>query len=445
MFRLFAIGCVLAALARDGNAGQATCSNPGVPVGAAASSELLPGRLSLNLTFGLLPVSSTETLDDVSGPVRYDSHLTLLETRLSTEYAITKYLAVGAALPYRVVDVGVRYSDPATGTARDPSFAGIHARDETINGVGDASLHVHTALVRGDWTVHARLGLTLPLADTLDEDPFALGRIGQEHEHIQLGTGTFMPFVAAELQRRFAPWTAAVWSVAYLSAYENSHGYRPGHRISAGLTGTRSLAKTLAVSLAAELHSETAETWNGMIPVDEGNAGRYDFYAGVTAAWRATDRWSLTGDIRVPLYSHVTGNQTDYGIVAGLGLVTSFDLAPRASYQGADLGVVAPAGTAAPLVPVAGKVTVFDLWADWCAPCRELDDKLAALARAHPDTLAVRKLEVVDSDSAAWQRYLAPGAFDLPHVKVYGKDGTLLFELTAPPAELVKRVEQALR
>lgn len=443
MFRLVAIGCVLAALARDGNAGQATCSNPGVPVGAAASSELLPGRLSLNLTLGLLPVSSSETLDDVSGAVRYDSHLMLVETRLSAEYAITKYLAIGGALPYRVVDVGVRYSDPSTGMERDPSFAGIHARDETIDGIGDASLHVHTALVRGDWTVHARLGTTLPLGGTLDEDPFALGRIGQEHEHIQLGTGTFMPFVAAEVQRRFAPWTAAAWGVGYLSVYDNSHGYRPGHRISAGLTGTRSLAKTLAVSLAAEIHTETAEKWNGMIPVDEGNAGRYDLYAGITAAWRATDRWSLTSDLRLPVYSHVTGNQTDYGIVAGFGLVTSFDIAPRASYRGADVDALKPAGAAVPLVPVAGKITVFDLWADWCAPCRELDEGLAALARKHPDKLAVRKLEVIDSDSAAWKAYL--GDRDLPHLKVYGADGTLLFEQSAPPPQLLQRLEQALR
>ena len=444
MFRLFAIGGLLAALARDGTAGQATCSNPGVPVGAAASRELLPGRLSLNLTVGVLPVSSTETLDDVSGPVRYDSRLTLLEMRLAAEYAITKYLAIGGALPYRVVDVGVHYTDPSTNMERDPSFAGIHARNEVIRGLGDASLHVRSALIRGEWTVYARLGTTLPIAETVHEDPFALGSIGQEHQHIQLGTGTFMPFVAAEVQRRFAPWTAAVWSVAFLSAYENSHGYQPGHRISAGTTATRALAKTLAVSLAAEVHAETAETWNGVIPEDEGNGGRYDIYAGVTAVWRATDRWSLTSDLRVPLYSHVTGNQTDYGIVAGFGLITSFDLAPRASYRGADIDIVGPAGTAAPLVPVAGKITVFDLWADWCAPCRELDDGLAALARAHPDKLAVRKLDVVDSDSAAWKAYLAADAA-LPHLKVYGTDGALLFEQTAPPPVLLRRLEQVLR
>jgi thiol-disulfide isomerase/thioredoxin len=94
-------------------------------------------------------------------------------------------------------------------------------------------------------------------------------------------------------------------------------------------------------------------------------------------------------------------------------------------------------------VPVAGRVTVFDLWADWCAPCLELDARLVELARNHPK-LAVRKLEVGDSDTAQWQRFLAPGGYDLPHIKLYAADGTLVFERTAPPAELVRAVEQYL-
>ncbi len=153
----------------------------------------------------------------------------------------------------------------------------------------------------------------------------------------------------------------------------------------------------------------------------------------------------MLASLELPIYSQVTGPQVDYGLVAGLGLVTSFDLKPRASWGAADVATLGVAGTSAPLVPVPGKITVFDLWAEWCAPCRELDDKLAALARRHPDRIAVRKLDVVDSDSAAWLRYLAPGSFELPHIKVYGADGVVRFEKTAPPDELVKAVEALLR
>ncbi len=445
MLRLLAIAGVIGALAAAAHAGQATCSNPGVPIGAAASSELLPGRLTLNLTAGLLPISSSEILDDASGPVRYDSHLTLVETRLGAEYAITPYLAVGGALPYRVADVGVAYFDPGSGARRDPAFAGIHARSETVHGIGDPSLHVHGVLARGGLVLHARVGTTLPLGTTLDEDPFTLGAIGQQHEHIQLGTGTAMPFAALEVQRPVGGMTLAAWGLAYLSLYEASNGYQPGSRISGGITGSSALARELTLGFAAEVHGETAEKWHRAVPVGEGNEGRVDVLLGGSVAWRPTKRLAITADLKVPVYSHVTGNQLDYGIVAGLGLVTSFDLERRPSYRGLDVDVVGAPGTATPVTPVAGKLTVFDLWADWCAPCRELDERMAALAKRYPDRLAVRKLEVIDNDSAAWKTFLAPGGFDLPHIKLYEPDGKLRFEKTAPPAELVKAVEDALR
>ncbi len=444
MWRLIAIAGALAALAAPATAGQATCSNPGVPIGAAASSELLPGRLTLNLTSGLLPISSSELLDDAGGPVRYDSHLVLVETRLGAEYAITPYLAVGGALPYRVVDVGVNYFEPTSGMRRDPSFAGIHARSETVHGMGDPSLHAHGVLARRGLVLHVRVGSTLPLGTTLDEDPFTLGAIGQEHAHIQLGTGTAMPFVALEVQRRFRSITLAAWGLAYVSAYEGNNGYRPGSRISGGLIASTALARELTLGFAAEAHGETAEHWHGAVPVGEGNEGRVDLLVGGSIAWRPTARLAITADLKVPVYAHVTGNQLDYGIVAGLGLVTSFDLKRRPSYRGLDVGVVGAPGSATPVTPVAGKLTVFDLWADWCAPCRDLDERMAALAKRHPDRLAVRKLEVIDTDSAAWKAFLAPGSFDLPHIKLYGRDGKLLFEKTAPPAELVKAVEAVL-
>lgn len=443
--RLLAIGGVLAALAAPAHAGQATCSNPGVPVGASASSELFPGRLALTLTSGLLPISSSEILDDAAGPVRYDSRLVLLETRLGAEYALTPWLAIGGALPYRVADLDVSYFDPATGAPRDPSFAGIHARTETIHGVGDPSLHVHGALARGGFTFHARLGSTVPLGSTLDENPYELGAIGFPHEHIQLGTGTAMPFVALEAQRPIARVTLAAWGLAYLSVYEGSNGYRPGSRISGGLSGSRTVARSLSLGLAASVHGETTERWNGQIPKDEGNEGRVDVLVGGSVAWRPTDRFALTASLEVPVYSHVTGNQLDYGLVASFGLVTSFDLKRRPSYRGLDSAVVGPPGSATPVTPVAGKVTVFDLWAGWCAPCRELDERLAALAKRYPDRIAVRKLDVVDNDSVAWKAFLGPGRFELPHVKVYGPDGALLFERSAPPEELVRAIEAAVR
>jgi thiol-disulfide isomerase/thioredoxin len=415
-------------------AGQATCSNPGLPVGATASSDLLPGRLTLNLTSGLLPISEEEVLQEGAQQVRYATDLVLVETRLAAEYVLTPYLAIGVAMPYRVVDIDV--------TTTPMSMQQIHVRSERLTGVGDASLTMHYARELAAYRLHARAGTSIPLGSTV-EDPHALGAIGQEHQHIQFGSGTFIPSVALEVQRAFGPVTTSAFALAHLSLYENSHGFKQGHRISGGISGSTGFGlRDWTFGLGLEAHGETAERWQGEIPMEEGNEGRVDLLLGPSAAYRFAKGFAVIADVKVPVYSHVVGNQLDYGLVVGIGLVGAFDLKSRPSWKGLDHETVDPAAPA--LAPVPGRVTVFDLWADWCAPCRDLDARLVELARKHPQ-LAVRKLEVGDSDSAAWQRYLAPGEFDLPHIKLYDASGTLVFERTAPPAELVRAVEEYLR
>jgi thiol-disulfide isomerase/thioredoxin len=129
--------------------------------------------------------------------------------------------------------------------------------------------------------------------------------------------------------------------------------------------------------------------------------------------------------------------------VLGVLMWASCGGAQSMSWHGVDMSEIASKGESARLEPVAGKVTVFDFWASWCAPCSELDHRLAELGRRYPDRLAIRKLEVVDGSSPAATEHLEPTT-SLPHVKVFGPEGALLFELSASPAEIAARVESAL-
>jgi thiol-disulfide isomerase/thioredoxin len=91
---------------------------------------------------------------------------------------------------------------------------------------------------------------------------------------------------------------------------------------------------------------------------------------------------------------------------------------------GADLKEISKQGEDVPSLEAhlaAGKVTVFDFYAIWCGPCRKIDAHLFALM-GHGKDVAVRKLNVVDWESAVAGRYMK-GVTDLPFVVVYGKDG----------------------
>jgi thiol-disulfide isomerase/thioredoxin len=68
---------------------------------------------------------------------------------------------------------------------------------------------------------------------------------------------------------------------------------------------------------------------------------------------------------------------------------------------------------------VPDKFTVFDVYADWCGPCRDVDARLRAVVAERQD-VAVRKLSVVDFDSPLAQELRVD---TLPFVVVFTPEG----------------------
>jgi thiol-disulfide isomerase/thioredoxin len=114
---------------------------------------------------------------------------------------------------------------------------------------------------------------------------------------------------------------------------------------------------------------------------------------------------------------------------------------------GADLVELSRAGEDVPdlaVHAVKGKVTLFDFYAVWCAPCRKIDAHVFAMLERRKD-LAVRKLNVVSWETPLAERYLK-SAPSLPYLLVYGRDGRRVqaiegFDLAA----LDRAIEKASR
>jgi len=68
-----------------------------------------------------------------------------------------------------------------------------------------------------------------------------------------------------------------------------------------------------------------------------------------------------------------------------------------------------------------GKYTVFDVYADWCGPCRLVDKKLRQVVATRTD-VAVRKINIVDFNKPV-AKELGPRLRGLPYVVVFDPKG----------------------
>jgi hypothetical protein len=295
-----------------------------------------PGRLDLRLGASMLYATTSHVAEcpdlgpecrTATPPTPYNHHVDQLmsDVSLDVSYGIAPWLAAELRLVLRIVDVNPTYSE-LDGTAKSVPND-IHHHDETLVGPGDPWLVLRAAAASGKVVTGARLGVTLPIGRT-EPDPYALGAEGRWHQHLQFGTGTFMPIVGAGVSWASEPVELSLSALALFSVYENSEGFRAPSRFFLSTRATLPLADgAWKPYVSADLTHETEELWAGMEGM-EGSTVRTEVLLGGGVSWRFADPWTAELGVRARVAQLTDAASFDYPGLLQIGLSTSFDLGP---------------------------------------------------------------------------------------------------------------------
>jgi hypothetical protein len=317
----------------------AGCSNPNLPSARGGVALLAPGELSvaLNLTGTTMRVVHSEYCPDTGpicnrraeAPQLHDQRFYLVELRPILALGLTNVFAAELQIPVRAVRTTIQFRR-LDGTPFEPDYANIHHRNETLGGIGDPWLLGRVTGVFGKLGIASRAGVGLPVGKT-EPDPFAFGRAGLPHQHIQFGTGTLYPVFALDASFTAGRTRLAGYGQALFSLYENGYGYRPGNRYSGGVSAEVEVLPKLRVSLGGDLLNEQPERWGGLVQQD-GNVGRTDLLVGGAVGY-LFGRVSVALSAKVPVWQHFIETSHDqrgdpgqltYPAIVGLSVATTF-------------------------------------------------------------------------------------------------------------------------
>ncbi len=292
----------------------------------------------------MLPLSVTHIEDcpdlgpQCNGPVKptpYYHHVdeVVTDTSLYASLALTRSFAIDTKLSVRATHVDPTYSELDGAPKLVPND--IHHHYETIGGVTDPWLIARWSAGARHFVINTRLGTSFPLGNTVP-DPDILGREGKWHEHLQDGSGTFIPIVGFGMSVAFAPVTMTLDATGLFSFYANPKGYQAPTRIYA----THRVAVSLfhgALTPAADitLLHEGEEYWHDQLG-DAGSNIRTELYVGGALAWQFYGPWSLEGSASVRAHSVAAAQTFKSGGIFSLAVSTELDLwKPRATSSSA--------------------------------------------------------------------------------------------------------------
>ena len=249
--------------------------------------------------------------EELGGLPPHTHHQTMNMTRMNSLLAVGlgKGFQVKGEVPFDYKVMGIEYKDDQ-GKPYEPPYGGIHHRNETLKGLGDARVRLeYYANAKKDWVVGGGLGTTIPIGKT-EEDPYELSEKSLTHQHIQMGSGTFNPVLNLKAIYSGHQWGMVSTLQTKLSLSENDKSYKPSNavRLTAGPT-YRATAKWMLVASGDVLH-ETQAYWGDRA---DPMSGRTAIFGSASVVYRfnttvammlqgqlTAAQWSVTDQITQP-------------------------------------------------------------------------------------------------------------------------------------------------
>lgn len=243
---------------------------------------------------------------------KHDVSLDYTRIELEAEYTLRKDLSVLLRIPFEIKDQNAKIVlvDPAGQSFKDEMqwHMDLHHRSEKYTGVSDLMLlaaYRKSNLIRADDSLKIGFGTSLPTGAT-EDDPFKAGAAGNQHLHIQFGTGTFDPLLEfnynVPLPRRFS---VGGYASGRFPLYENSKNYRGPLEVTTGLYGGYSLTDRLNLHTNLLFYYQGFAHWDGVRDMNSGLVATSGMLGATATIWEKT---RLGLDIRLPFTQRTLGD-----------------------------------------------------------------------------------------------------------------------------------------
>lgn len=260
---------------------------------------------------GLDASGNVITVPQFAHAVSLDYHRFEVELR----YAFADHWSAWLRVPYEIKNQSVEIVLPASATVQEKDAmlrnGRIHHRDQVYRNITDLHLLIahqkYNWLSDGDFLVLSA-GSTVPTGKT-EADPFRLADLGEEHLHIQFGTGTFDALLELNYLR---PIGTRVFLGTYIAGrypfYTNSKGYKGPPELTAALNSRYRVSRRLSVKARGIFFLQGYGEWSGARDI---NSGLISLALGLGMSVNLGSDATIGADLRLPFHQETLSGTGD--------------------------------------------------------------------------------------------------------------------------------------